>query len=258
MIGFQSITWPNPEAAVATLTRKQREVEQRERLILDVATEMVSARGYLGLNMDRIAEATEYSKGTIYQHFSCKEDVLIALAVEAHEKRISMFARAAAFDGHPRERLAAICVACELSVRLYPENFKIEQILRTASIWEKTSPDRQSVLRSCETGCMNIVAGIIRDALGQGDLILPAATGPEDLGFALWSMSYGAASIMTTSGRLDELGIGEPFACVRRSMTLMLDGYGWKPLSKDWDYPRTFERIHREVFPDETQRVFAA
>ncbi len=34
---------------------------------------MIVRDGYHGLSMDRIAEALEYSKGTIYQHFSCKK-----------------------------------------------------------------------------------------------------------------------------------------------------------------------------------------
>ena len=63
-----------------TLSRKQREIQEREALILEVAREMLLERGYLGVTMDRIAQAIEYSKGTVYQHFSSKEDVLVALA----------------------------------------------------------------------------------------------------------------------------------------------------------------------------------
>ena len=64
---------------MATSTRKARELEAREALILDTAQRLVEERGYLGMNMDLVAEATEYSKGTIYQHFSCKEELLSAL-----------------------------------------------------------------------------------------------------------------------------------------------------------------------------------
>jgi AcrR family transcriptional regulator len=45
--------------------RKQRDIQQRQALILDVAQGMLLEGGYLGLNMDRIAEATGYAKGTI-------------------------------------------------------------------------------------------------------------------------------------------------------------------------------------------------
>ena len=68
---------------MGTLTRKQREIAEREQLILGIAAEMLVERGYLGLTMDRIAAATEYSKGTIYQHFPNKEEIVAALATES-------------------------------------------------------------------------------------------------------------------------------------------------------------------------------
>ncbi len=63
------------------MTRKQREIRQREAYLLDVARKMLMEHGFSGLSMDRLAEATEYSKGTVYQHFSTKEDLVAALAV---------------------------------------------------------------------------------------------------------------------------------------------------------------------------------
>ncbi len=60
------------------LSRKQREIRDRELLILDNAAELLYQEGYAGLSMERIAEAIEYSKGTVYQHFKCKEEVLCA------------------------------------------------------------------------------------------------------------------------------------------------------------------------------------
>src|SRR5580698_969718 len=103
-----------------TLTRKQREIQGREARILEVASKMIVQDGYHGLSMDRIAEALEYSKGTIYQHFSCKEDVLMALVNQAMERRLDLFRRAAAYRGSSRERMSAIGVAAELFFRLYP------------------------------------------------------------------------------------------------------------------------------------------
>ena len=124
---------------MSTLSRKQREIKEREQLILDTARPMLVREGYHGLSMDRIAEALEYSKGTIYKHFSCKEEIIIALAIETLEKRTEMFERASAFRGLPRERMAATGLAAELFVRLYPDHFSVEQIIRSTSIWEKTS-----------------------------------------------------------------------------------------------------------------------
>src|SRR5579859_1374332 len=105
---------------MSTMTRKQREIRDREERILDVALGMLEGDGYLGLNMDRIAEALEYSKGTIYQHFSCKEEIVLSLANRALAKRCELFRRGAAFRGGTRERAHGIGMAAEIFLRLYP------------------------------------------------------------------------------------------------------------------------------------------
>src|SRR4051812_34099941 len=108
---------------MSTLTRKQREIQQRETLLLDVARTMLMEHGFAGLSMDRLAEATEYSKGTIYQHFSTKEDLVAALAVQSVKYRAELFDRANTLSGHPRERMFAIGVADEMFARLHPQYY---------------------------------------------------------------------------------------------------------------------------------------
>lgn len=241
-----------------TLSRKQREIREREGRILDLARQQLLRGGYLGLNMDAIATELEYSKGTIYNHFRCKEEIIIALAIETMKKRTEMFQRAAAYQGMPRERLAAIGVAAELFVRLFPNHFHVEQLIRSYSIWEKTSEKRRQSMRSCETNCMGIVSGLVRDGVAQGHLELPDDSSPEELVFGLWSQTFGAYSIITTSDSLEELGVTDPYHAVRQSINMVLDGYRWQPLSTDYDYSSLFEKLQREVFPDECQQASVA
>ncbi len=239
-----------------TATRKQRERQQREAQILEVSRPMLLREGYHGLNMDRVAEALQYSKGTIYNHFSCKEEIIIALAIQTMQKRTALFERAAAFRGRARERMNAIGMAAELFVRLYPEHFRVESIIRNASMWEKTSENRRIVMRQCESHCVGIVGGLVRDAIAQGDLELPPDFPPGDLVFGIWSLAYGAFSILTTSDQLPELGISDPYLAVRKNIMVMLDGYGWQPLSSDHNYEAIQQRIAQEVFPDECREAF--
>src|SRR5271163_4453953 len=122
-----------------TLTRKQREIQEREGRILELARSMIVEQGYHGLSMDRIAEALEYSKGTIYQHFSCKEEILMALVNQTMERRLDLFRRAAAFRGRSRERMTALGAAAELFFQLYPDHIHTEHTIRISSVREKTS-----------------------------------------------------------------------------------------------------------------------
>jgi AcrR family transcriptional regulator len=238
-----------------TLTRKQREIQSREARILEVARSMIVEDGYHGLSMDRIAEALEYSKGTIYQHFSCKEDILMALVNQAMDRRLDLFRRAAEVRSRSRERMAAIGAACELFFELYPDHFHIEHIIRVTSIKEKTSEQRRLFLETSETKCSEIVRGVIRDAVAVGDLKLSDDYGVEQIAFGLWSITFGGYSIAATSPSLADLGIRDPILAIRNNCNRLLDGVGWKPLSTEVDLTPIVDRIKREVFAAECSKL---
>jgi AcrR family transcriptional regulator len=240
---------------MTTMTRKQREMQQREELILDVATRMLLDRGYLGLNMDRIAEAAEYSKGTIYQHFTCKEDLIAAVALRSIRARGELFARGATFHGRSRERLTAIGVADELFYILCPDHARIEQITKVESIWDKASPKRREACHSGDTSCMSVIQGVIRDGIASGDLELPAHCSPDGLMFGLWSMATGARTIITNGLLMDTFEEAEPQRVLHQNFQLFVDGYNWKPLSTEWDYFDTVERARQEVFSDDIRKA---
>jgi len=75
------------------LSRKQRMIRTRETRILDSARDMLLSDGYYAMTMDRIAEASECPKGTVYQRFACKEDVVVALAIQGLQQRLEMMQR---------------------------------------------------------------------------------------------------------------------------------------------------------------------
>ena len=229
-------------------SRKQFEIRCRERQILAVARDQILDGGYLGLNMDRIAAQIEYSKGTIYQHFRNKEEILLALVNDALDTRQRMFHVASAFEGPPRVRLATVGAAAEAFVEHYPYHFKVEQIVRAASIWEKTSPERRQLMQTCEKNCMETVVELIHDGLGAGDLTLPEGVRPEEMVFGLWSIYLGAQIITHSSDTLHEIGIECPIRSLRTNQQRMLDGYGWRPLSNEFDYSAHMCQVKAELF----------
>lgn len=243
----------DPKAMVRS-ARKQQQLKEREDLIIRVARGILLDRGYRGLTMDRIAASTKYSKGTIYQHFSCKEEILMAISADCTERHARLFERAATFRGRPRERMMAIGIAQTLYVQFYSEEFRASLVARMSSMREKTSADLQMGVRVGEQRCMGAVMGIIRDGIAQGDLLLDNHS-PEDVCFGLWSMNFGADMLVTMDIPLNELGIHDPFESLRRNSQVLLDGYGWKPYTKDWDYAKTGQRIRDEVFKDEFSRL---
>ena len=61
---------------------KERQRAEREQLILESANTILLEKGYTATSMDEIAREVGISKGTLYLHFSSKEDLVLALFEE--------------------------------------------------------------------------------------------------------------------------------------------------------------------------------
>ena len=241
-----------------TLSPKQQEILNREGVILRIARDLLLERGYHGLTMARVAEAAECSKATIYQHFSCKEEIITALATESVEIQRNLVERGATFRGCPRERMLAVGLATELFADLYSDASRVFQIVNGEAILGKVSEESIFRLRSCGLHTVNVMLGIIRDAMAQGDLQLPPGHRAEDLIYHFWLLGEGGKGASHTWLPPAELGIHAPFAAIHRTAAVMGDGYGWRPLTSEWDYAATAERVWREVFPAEWRKLHGA
>ena len=239
-----------PKLSSVTEERRRLRVEERDRRILDAAREHLLRDGYHGLSMDAIAESIQYSRAVVYQHYKSKEDVLVALAAQTGERRVEYFERASAFKGRTRERMVAVGEAVVHFAMKYPSHFKTEHIIHTSSVRSKCSLENKLRLAMCEERCPEIVGGIVRDAVDKGDLALPKGLAPEQVVFGLWSMYFGGLFLISSDIDLDARGFAAPLEALRRGAAAMLDGIGWRPLSSEWDYDATRERIVKEVLRD--------
>lgn len=227
--------------------RKERERAAREELIIDHATRLLLRDGFQNLNLDELAKSIEYSKGTIYLHFETKEDLALAVSTRALQERAEMFERAATFTGKTRERARAIGFACCEFAFAYPEFFSVELMLKSASFWEKASEERKRRHNVHAGRCFHSMNRIVQDAIRAGDL--PASVHSEQVVFSLIAVTMGSHIAGANPDIQFYCGIEKPFETSRRNQDLVCDGWGWKPLLKDWDYAATDRRICQEVFP---------
>ena len=89
------------------MTRKERRYKEREAQILRVARSLLREHGFAELTMDRVADAINYSKAVVYQHFPCKEEIILALAMQTALMRLKLYERVGQFAGNSRERIIA-------------------------------------------------------------------------------------------------------------------------------------------------------
>ncbi len=239
---------------MAIADRKQRERLQRESLIMQEADLLLQQHGYLGLNLDELAERVEYSKATLYNHFASKEDLILAVGNTHLVLRVELFTRALTFQGQTRERMFGVGIADAILARLAPHGFPLLQFIRTPSLWEKGSPERQATFFQHSQSCVRVALEVIRQGRTTGDL--PQDAPPEEqILSGLISLSKGAHLLADDPGPLFSNTAIDPLGALFTNYHLYLDGCGWRPLRAEWDYEASRKRIEQELFAEELQTI---
>ncbi len=234
-----------------TLTRKQRELLEREELILDAAQTMLHQHGYNHLSMDRIAEAVEYSKGTIYNHFASKEDLVCSLCCRYLTNLIDVCERAYHYKGSTRERYLAIGIGYSLHHQLHPMDTQIVQTLKSNAVREKVSEEKLAEMQSLEQEIAKIAQSIVQHAIDCDDLDKKLQHYISTIAFGFWSMHYGSLLLDQSDIPLHDLGFNPVVKMLWKNANIYLDGYQWQPLSTTTDSKNLFEKISSALFDDD-------
>ncbi len=215
-----------------------------------MARPILLEEGFHGLSMDRVAAQMEYAKGTIYNHFPNKEEIVLALAVHGMKLRRALFSRAVDHVGPSRHRLACVGAACEFFVTNCFDDFRIEQLLRQFNIWDKTSEHRQNTIREYEVSCIGLVSTIVQAAIEAGDLVPPSGMSPQELVFGFWAICYGSQVLAHSSPSLQDVGIRNFGLTTRIHLNSLCNGFNWQPLT-DWqDHSALMDQLHQTLAID--------
>ena len=231
-------------------SKKQTQIAAREAEILGIAGGIVAANGPGALSMERVLTEVNFSKGTLYNHFSSREDLLVALNAKCFADHLEYFERGALFHGRTRERFLATGMGHEIKQRIDPQ--PVDFVL-TDDILQHASERWRSAFIDAHRKTLSVFSGIVRDAIASGDLSGDWA--PEFVASAVWSLSVGAMDLF--AGGLIYRGTAkETFHGHRRRMiATLLDGFAWLPLSKDHDYEATRARVLSEIYRPEATRL---
>lgn len=67
---------------MTSLTRKERDFKNRERLIIDKSRELFFKHGFGSVTIQDICDAIEYGRSVIYSHFQSKEEIYAHIKLE--------------------------------------------------------------------------------------------------------------------------------------------------------------------------------
>ncbi|MDD1795371.1 TetR/AcrR family transcriptional regulator [Enterovibrio makurazakiensis] len=235
----------------ATLSRKQLAMRDRENELLLIACSIVEREGFAQLNMDKLAAASSYSKGTIYNHFNSKEDLFAALAIQALSKKIPLFTSALNFEGSSREKLIAMHAGMHLFSKLSPILAMCALVSRTPAVTEKSAPERLEKLNTLEDLVVSFGDKFIELGQSSGDIILAPGITSDSIVFANWAMAFGTSSLVNNATQSSCVSRQHDTNIVLQNLNFLLDGMRWMPLSCDFDYQKTWERAEKDLFGEE-------
>lgn len=233
---------------IASPSRKERERAAREELIVSHAQELLAREGFQDLNLDELAHSIEYAKGTIYLHFKTKEDLVLAVMTRQLKERADLLERAAGFSGSTRERARALsCASCQF-VSTHQDHFALELMLKLRSFSNRVSEEQRQRYLKESRRVFEIPDAIVREAIAAGDL--PARTRADDVTLSLIAITIGSHCAVTQPEWQSLCRARCPIRALQLHQNLVLDGWGWKPLSAELDFKALDRRIGKEIFPE--------
>ena len=236
-----------------TAARARQQFEDRGRAIRDAARRLLLERGLRGFSMDDVAEAIAYSKGTVYQHYDCKEDVLVASCAEAAADLAGTFELAAALPLRSRERMTAIVEAfCEF-VERRAVSFRVIPLVHSPTVCEKAKPERIAAMEAAQARVCAACAAVVDAAVAASDLRPPPGVDVRAVPFALWSLMFGSFMLTELHSSEKAFGVRDPVAAIRVAWSVHMDGLRWAPVGGDADPAATGRRI-RELLVRQSPR----
>lgn len=230
-----------------TLTRKQRELQQREAMFIELARELINDQGLQALTMEKLAEKAEYSKGTLYKHFCCKEDVLAAICTEKLLHMADIFHAVLKIDINSREKILALFIVYKMFSTRYPDHFDILLDSRRNDLSEKASPDRATALSDANASTFCIIGEVVEQGIQEGNLQLRDGLTTDVMCVGAWSLAIGLFTITSAKGLLKIMELPPMEQFMLQQVGWLLDGYHWQPYSYDYDYLSSVEKIMAEL-----------
>ena len=129
--------------------RKQREFERREQEILDAALGLCSGPDWESVTVEQIATEAGVGKGTVYNHFVSKDELLFRLMIRFYEGLLDEL-RAGLTDGDATRQFREIIrYALDYHVR-HPEYRYVVLYCERVDFRERAAPEWRDDLRALD------------------------------------------------------------------------------------------------------------
>ncbi len=174
--------------------RRERQKSELRSAILAAARRIFAEEGAGGLTMRRIADAIEYSPGTLYLYFANREEIALVLVREGFEKLLAAFAPALAI-ADPVERLRALGRAYVDFGLADPQTYKLIFMVDAKFLYAVLGAADGDPAGDPGQRAFDLLAATVGEAVARGDF---RPIDPARAADALWAALHGVVSLAIT------------------------------------------------------------
>jgi TetR/AcrR family fatty acid metabolism transcriptional regulator len=166
------LTSPDAQQATDHMSLKERQRQERERLILQMAAELLIEKGYHETSMEEIASRVGISKGAVYLHFASKEELIWALFAHGIRAFVGSLDEVLSGGGIPSEKLSHII---ELIYGSMSKRFQLMAAVSQSPDLHRFLAEKRRTLAATWTEPSQRIAALIDEGkrLGEFDPLLP-------------------------------------------------------------------------------------
>ncbi len=221
-----------------------------------VARHVLTREGLSGFTMERLAEAGEISRPTVYQYFGSREGALAATASSTIALCQRLFESSRRFQGELREQAMALMTGFEVLARFEPDHLETLEFLGMPWIKKTLPAPPLEALHSLVTGFGAHLTGLMNRAVEKKELVLPLGYPVAAAAFHTQNFYYGIFfAVARRRISFDLFATDRPWEVSRRGLHLYWDGIGWAPRAGDSDMEALHDRILRQCFPEYWLRI---
>nr|MDT0250802.1 TetR/AcrR family transcriptional regulator [Endozoicomonas sp.] len=205
---------------------------QREATIIQSTLHILKEKGFMDLKMSEVARQAQFSMGTVYSHFSSKEDLLLGCAIHISKTIASIFDQVIKSPTPPMERLLTLNIAIWLCDARQPHHYFLRKLAMTPDIWQRASAERVRALDDIYQIISQLVETLVIEAMTENPSITQenredALTG---ILMGLWSLGEGLFQISMTGFGLKQPALQKDngFSLLATNLGKYLQGWGWQ------------------------------
>ncbi len=186
----------------------------------------------MDLKMSEVAKQAQFSMGTVYSHFSSKEDLLLGCTIDISRTITSVFHKVLNSPAPAMERLLTLNMAIWLCYDRQPHHYFLRQLAMTPEIWQRASTGRAQVLDGIYQEMSQIVKALIIELMEDNPAITDKNGEDElsDILMGIWSLGEGLFQISMSGFGLKQPSLQKDngFSLLTSNLAKYLQGWGWR------------------------------